>query len=209
MVFFRLLSSLSLLHYARMPNATRVKKIKQIIASRQRDFIVVLEDIHDPHNAAAVLRTAEAFGVVAVYFIFEREKYYNPRKLGKSSSASANKWLDIKIFRSTAGCARELRKSGYKIYATALGTNNESLFTVKFEKKIALFFGNEHRGLSEEALKLSHRRLVIPMRGMVQSLNISATAAICIYEASRQRRKSGKDIALRLKDRKTLLRKFL
>ncbi|MCL5435948.1 MAG: RNA methyltransferase [Patescibacteria group bacterium] len=179
-----------------MANARRIKKIKQVISSRQRDFIVVLEDIHDPHNAAAVLRTAEAFGVPQVYFVFEQEKPYNPRRVGRSSSASANKWLELKVFRSTEKCISALKKSGYKIYGTAISDNASSIFTHRFYGKVALFFGNEHRGLSETALRASDEKLVIPMRGMVQSLNISVTAAICIFEVSRQRRVSGKEFGL-------------
>ena len=192
-----------------MPNMIRVKKIKKIVASRQRDFIVVLQDIHDPHNAAAVLRTAEAFGVSAVYFIFEQEKYYNPKRVGKSSSSSANKWVDITVFRSTQDCVRKLKKLRYKIYATTLEKNVESIFTLKFGQKVALFFGNEHRGLSEEAIKLADSALLIPMRGMVQSLNISVTAAICIYQVSRQRIMSGKNFSLRRKDQIQLLKALL
>jgi len=160
------------------------------MARRQPGLVLVLEDIHDPHNAAAVLRTAEGFGVGTVYFIFEREKYYNPKKIGKTSSASANKWLDIKVFRSTRDCVADLKNSGYRIFATALSEDSISLFETKFyHGKLALLFGNEHRGLSEEAINLADKKLIIPMRGMVQSLNISVTAAICIFEVTRQRGK--------------------
>lgn len=149
---------------------------------------MVLEDIHDPHNAAAALRTAEGFGIGTVYFIFEREKYYNPKRVGKTSSASANKWLDLKVFRSTASCIAALKRSRYRIYATTVDSAASSIFDCRFRGKVALLFGNEHRGLSARALRSSDETLTIPMRGMVQSLNISATAAICIFEVSRQRR---------------------
>lgn len=191
-----------------MTSAVRLEKIRKIIASRQRDFVVVLEDVHDPHNAAAVLRTAEAFGVPAVYFIFEREKAYNPRRVGKASSASANKWVDAKVFRSTKECLAGLKRSGYRICATALDSASRSIFSCRFDKKVALLFGNEHRGLSEQALNLADDRLMIPMRGMVQSLNISVTAAICIYEVSRRRAKSGKNFALSLREQKALFKRL-
>ena len=192
-----------------MATGIRAQKIKKVIASRQRDFIVVLEDVHDPHNAAAVLRTAEAFGVTSVYFIFEREKYYNPRRVGKSSSASANKWLDIKTFRSTAECLRALKRSGYKIYATVIEKKAKSIFTIQFGEKVALLFGNEHRGLSEKAMDFADEKLIIPMRGMVQSLNISVTAAVCIYEVSRRRLKSGKVFKLPAREQKQFFSKLL
>jgi tRNA (guanosine-2'-O-)-methyltransferase len=185
-------------------NLRRVEKIKRVISSRQRDLIVVLEDVHDPHNAAAVLRTAEAFGVPAVYFIFEQEKYYNPKRVGKSSSASANKWLEFKVFRSTEQCLYALKKLGYTIFATTVASGADSIFKCRFRGKVALLFGNEHRGLSQQALSYSDRQLTIPMRGMVQSLNLSVTAAICIYELTRQRQASGKKFTLSARAQKQL-----
>lgn len=190
-----------------MISQRRLKRIREVVGLRQRDFVVVLEDIHDPHNAAAVLRTCEAFGIASVYFIFQQEKSYNPKKVGKSSSASANKWLDIRVFRSTAECLRGLKRAGYVFFATALQARAQSIFQADFaRKKIALLFGNEHRGLSQAALQGSDKILKIPMRGMVQSLNLSVTAAICVYEVTRQRLASRKRITLSPRQQR-LLRK--
>jgi tRNA (guanosine-2'-O-)-methyltransferase len=174
-----------------MISEKRLNKIKTVAARRQSGLAVVLEDIHDPHNAAAVLRTCDAFGIQDVYFIFQQEKYYNPKKIGKSSSSSANKWLTFHIYRSTKECLKDLKKQGYKIYATILDEKAENLYKIKFsEKKIAILLGNEHRGLTLPAAELADKKIYIPMQGMVQSLNLSVTAAIMIFEASRQRRKN-------------------
>lgn len=152
-------------------------------------MVIVLEDIHDPHNAGAILRSAEVFGIGAVYFIFEKEKPYNPKKVGKVSSASANKWLKIKIFHSTRAGFSALKRLGYRVFATSLTPDSSSIFATDFSKgKLAIVFGNEHRGLSEFALKHSQARLVIPVSGMVQSLNVSVAAGICIFEVTRQRK---------------------
>lgn len=190
---------------------TREKKIKEVI-NRRRQAVVVLEDIHDPHNAAAVMRSCEAFGVYKVCFIFEKEKRYNPKRVGKISSASANKWLEIEVFSSTKECFLKLKKKGYKIIVTALDEKAVGLDKVSLENpKIALVFGNEHRGVSEQAIKLANETVYIPMQGMVQSLNISVTAAICIYEMwSRQSKKMAKNKAFLSKTERTkLLKKWL
>ena len=81
------------------PTNRRLQKIQAVAKSRQNG-VIVLEDIHDPHNAAAVLRTADAFGIQKIYFIFNKQERFNPRKIGKATSSSANKWLDFEVFTS-------------------------------------------------------------------------------------------------------------
>lgn len=96
---------------------SRQEKIERVIENR-REGVVVLEDIHDPHNAGAVCRSCDAFGWQKVYLIFDKEKQFNPKRIGKASSSSANKWLTFKIFKSTKECFEELKKDGFEIYAT-------------------------------------------------------------------------------------------
>lgn len=187
----------------------RLRKIEDVVRNRQRDFVLVLEDIHDPHNAEAILRTADAFGVQKVYFIFENQEYYNPAKIGKSTSSSANKWLDFEIFRSTKDCMAKLQQEGYTVVATVLDQNAESLLEFETQdKKIALMLGNEHGGLSAEAIQLADRAIFISMRGMVQSLNVSVTAAICLWEMTRQRVVSKVDFSLDHKEQIKLVNSF-
>jgi tRNA (guanosine-2'-O-)-methyltransferase len=170
----------------------RLARIKSVAAGRQQG-VIVLQDIHDPHNAAAVFRTADAFGVQKIYLIFEQGRRFNPRRVGKATSASANKWLDFEVFYSTKKCFDQLKRQGYNIVATVLDAKAKSIFKIKFTSpKIALCFGNEHAGLSPLAIVLSDVHIYIPMRGFVQSLNLSVTAAICLYEMSRQRNFSKK-----------------
>lgn len=191
-------------------NPRRLQKITDVVKNRQAGIVAVLEDIHDPHNAAAILRTCDALGIQNVYFIFEQTKKYNPRRVGRVSSSSANKWLDYTSFDSTEACFAALHKDGYEIVVTALGKRAQNLFNADLRgKKIALVIGNEHRGVSETAIKLADRLLLIPMRGMVQSLNVSVAAAICLYEITRQRAASGKNFHLAPKERKKLMESFL
>ncbi|KKQ30734.1 MAG: tRNA methyltransferase [Candidatus Shapirobacteria bacterium GW2011_GWE1_38_10] len=166
---------------------TRQEKIKKIINNRQ-EGVIVLENIADPHNAAAVWRTADAFGFQKIYLVYSKEKIINPKRIGKASSSSANKWLSFKIFKNIDECYQELKKDGYKIYATVLDKEAKKISDNRYlGKKIAIVLGNEHRGLSEEAIKGADVKVYIPMKGMVQSLNISVTAAILMYEVDRQR----------------------
>lgn len=171
----------------------RAAKIQRLVENRQQG-IIVLEDISDPHNAAAVLRSCDAFGFHQVFFIFHEERGFNPEKIGKLTSASANKWLEFEIFDSTTACFDRLRDLGYLTVATALTDQSESIFEIDLtEPKLALVFGNEHRGLSEEALARCDKTLLIPMQGMVQSLNLSVTAALCMFETTRQRRQFSRE----------------
>ena len=177
----------------------RQRKIRKVIENRQ-EGVIVLENIADPHNAGAVWRTADAFGFQKIYMVYSKEKPINPKKIGKASSSSANKWLSFKIFDSIEKCYTELKKDGFKIYATVLDKEAKSLQSTIFNLQSSIFnlqssrtavvFGNEHRGLSDEAIKGADEKIYIPMKGMVQSLNISVTAGIVMYELDRQRRKN-------------------
>lgn len=169
-----------------MASETRKAKIEQVVARRQAGLVVVLEDIHDPHNAEAILRSCDAFGVQDVYLIFDKEKPFNPQKLGKQSSSSANKWLTFHVFRSTRECVEQLKKQDYTVVATTLG--GKSLFESKLGTgKVALFVGNEHSGLSKEAIELADMNVTVPMQGMVESFNVSVAAALFLFEITRQR----------------------
>jgi tRNA (guanosine-2'-O-)-methyltransferase len=188
----------------------RQNRLRDVAAQRQRGIIIVLEDIHDPHNVAAILRTCDAFGVGDVALVYEKEQYANPKRVGKSSSSSANKWLDFMVYRSSEACAAALTKKGYAIYATTLGMGAVPIEKANFAKEpIALVVGNEHRGVSDAMRQAAEVLVHIPMRGMVQSLNVSVTAAICLYELTRQWEASGKDFLLSAKEQKKLVKDFL
>jgi len=160
------------------------------VNSRQKYLTVVLENIHDAHNVSAILRTAESVGVDRVFLIYNIEPF--PR-ISKVSSASAKKWVELVKFKSVEECYSELRKEKYKIYSTYMGISKKSfsLYDLDLTGRTALVFGNEHRGLSDEAVKFSDKNFLIPMKGMVQSLNVSVSAAVCLYEALRQRENIG------------------
>lgn len=166
----------------------RLKKITKVLSSRQFDLQLVLEEIHDPHNVSAILRTCDAVGVQNVSLIYNVNKF--PR-ISRISSASAKKWVDIKRFDSVEECFDFFRKQNYKIFATALNANSESIYQTDFTEKVVIVLGNEHTGVSEHAMKYADSCIYIPMNGMVQSLNVSVAAAVILYEAYRQRQTKG------------------
>lgn len=193
-----------------MPTQARIETIRRVAAQRQRGLAVVLEDIHDPHNAEAVLRTCDAVGVQDAYFVFEREEYYDPRRIGKQSSGSANKWVDCHIFHSTAACIARLKALRYESVAAVVEGADEWIHASDFTgQRLALWFGNEHAGLSPAAIAAADRRVSIPMRGMVRSLNVSVTAAIFLYEVARQRRANPSAYRLTLDEVEQLCKAFL
>jgi tRNA (guanosine-2'-O-)-methyltransferase len=166
----------------------RIEKIKWVLSKRQPSLRVVLENIHDPHNVSAIFRTCDAAGIPKVSLVYNVEKF---PKIGKKSSASAYKWIEREKYKTVEECYNKLKKEKYVIYASSLNSDAKSLYDLDFTKKSVLVFGNEHRGLSKEAEELANERFYIPMFGMVQSLNVSVSAAISIYEAVRQRKNIG------------------
>jgi tRNA (guanosine-2'-O-)-methyltransferase len=167
-----------------MKGERRLRKLREVLRRRQPDLTVVMENIHDPHNVSAMLRSCDAAGVWEVQLIYTTEKF--PR-IGKKSSASAGKWVGRRSFGSVDACYGQLRKEGFRIYATHLGEPSRSLYEVDLTQRCAIVFGNEHRGVSDEAAEKADGTIHIPMFGMIQSLNVSVACAITLYEALRQR----------------------
>jgi len=174
----------------------RVARLKEV-ASRRIHDIIVLENIHDPHNAAAALRNCDAFGIQEVHIIFETEKMFNPEKLGKLTSASANKWLTVKTWKTTEECFSDLKKRGFTIIATAIDEKAESFDTFELPKEPCAFvFGNEGFGITETAKKRADILLYIPMFGFVDSLNLSVTVGVVTHWLSNKRRTQNNSLYL-------------
>jgi len=166
----------------------RRQRMINVLQRRQPDLTVVLENVHDPHNISAVLRSCEAVGIGEVHLIYTVEE--RP-KLSRVVAAGTLRWLDVVNHRSIEECFAALRERGFTIYATHLDDNRLELFDLDLTQPSALVFGNEQRGVSPEAVEASDATMIIPMMGMVQSLNISVACAVTLYEALRQRRAAG------------------
>jgi tRNA (guanosine-2'-O-)-methyltransferase len=168
----------------------RSDKFQKVLSCRQSDLAIVMENVHDPHNISAVMRTCDAVGIQDIYVInsiMPKHSYFGPK-----SSSSAAKWLTVHQFSSLEECLPVLRARFKKIYTTHLSGDAVSLYEVDFTKEsIALVFGNEHDGVSEEMRRLADGNIIIPQVGMIQSLNISVACAISIYEAYRQKKNAG------------------
>jgi tRNA (guanosine-2'-O-)-methyltransferase len=168
----------------------RKLKMETVLNKRQPDLVIVMENVSDPHNIGAVMRSADSVGVQDIYVIntlISEEEF----KI-KRSAASAEKWLTIKHFDSVDACMTELKERGLKIWATHLGISAEPLYSVDLTQAIALVFGTERKGISDELLKYCDGNFIIPQVGMIQSLNISVACAVSLYEAFRQRQIAGK-----------------
>jgi len=167
-----------------MVTERRTERMKRILNFRQTDLTVVCENIHDPHNVSAMLRSCDAVGVNTVHLLYTSETF---PKLGKKSSASAKKWLDCKQHRNHQELQKSLKDQNMKIYATYIDPTAKSIFDVDWTQPSAIIMGNEHRGVSSEALDIADQMIFIPMFGMIESLNVSVATAVTLYEACRQR----------------------
>ena len=178
----------------------RKAKILRVLNNRQPDLTVILENVHDPHNISAVMRTCDAVGVQEIYVLNSRIGMH--QKFGKRSSASAAGWLTIHQFEDTEACMAAVKKSYDRIYATHLGETAKSLYQLDLTERVALVFGNEHDGITEETLAHCTGNFIIPQVGMIQSLNISVACAVSLYEAYRQRELKGMYNESRMPDTK-------
>ncbi|MCX7736824.1 MAG: RNA methyltransferase [Candidatus Kapabacteria bacterium] len=174
--------------YPRTPE--RMEKLRKVLEKRQPDLTLVIENVDDPHNVSAVVRSCDAVGVYDVCLVYTEGREFP--ELGAKSSASAKKWLNFRKFRSIKECYEELRKENKKIYTTHLNRESKSLYDLDLTQPVALVFGNEHSGVSDEAVELADGNFLIPQVGVIQSLNISVACAVSLYEAFRQRQIAGK-----------------
>lgn len=167
----------------------RAAKIERMKRLRQPGLGLVLENVNDPHNIYACLRSADAAGVGHVYIIHDSFSLHWHES--KRMSASAVKWLELHVFSDTASCMEAVTKRYQRILGTYLGEDAPSLYELELTESTALVFGNESNGISETMRKYVDKNFRIPMMGMVQSLNISVACAVSLYEALRQRQLAG------------------
>jgi tRNA (guanosine-2'-O-)-methyltransferase len=178
-----------------MPTPERIAKIARVLAHRQADLRVVLENVTIAHNASAVMRTCDAAGVLHLDMIAPNPELLRPNK---AISTRADKWLEIAVHEGPAACLEPLKRAGVEILATHLREDSVPYTDVDLTGPVALVFGSEAEGISDEALAFADRVIRIPMLGMVQSLNLSVSVAVILYEALRQRAVKGRSEGSRL-----------
>jgi tRNA (guanosine-2'-O-)-methyltransferase len=167
----------------------RNERLTSVLNNRQPDLTVVLENVFDPHNISAVMRTCDAVGIQDIYIL--NHKIPPHRKWGAKSSSSAAKWLTIHQYTDAEACFIELRKYYKKIYTTHLSTDAVGMHELNLTEPVALVFGNEHSGVSDEIIAMADGNFIIPQVGIIKSLNISVACAVTLYEAFRQKNIAG------------------
>jgi tRNA (guanosine-2'-O-)-methyltransferase len=167
----------------------RRNKLVQVLHQRQPNLTVVMENVQDPHNISAVMRTCDAVGIQDIYIL--NTKIPRHAKFGPKSSSSATKWLTVHYYDNAADCFAALRQQYHCILTTHLAADAVNVYDIDFTGSVALVFGNEHEGVSEEIRALADGNFIIPQMGIIQSLNISVACAVSIYEAMRQKIQAG------------------
>jgi tRNA (guanosine-2'-O-)-methyltransferase len=170
----------------------RQDRIKEILKNRTRHINVVLEDLYQPHNASAVMRSADAFGVQDIHIIENRNTFISERRI----SAGSEKWLTLYRYRgenSSQLCIEKLKSEGYLIAATTPRDVAVDIRELDVNQKISLIFGTELTGLTDIAMDLADVKVRIPMYGFTESYNISVSAALSLYELSTRMREERSD----------------
>lgn len=169
---------------------TREKKFRNVVKSRQPNITVILEDVHDMHNVGAVMRSCDSIGVGEIFVLYT-DTQKQTLVVGKRTSAGSKKWMDVHFYTDREACFKHIRSKYDTIVATHLGKSAKSIYEMDLTGSVALLFGNEQLGVSEESLKYADANMVIPQVGMTSSLNISVACAVTLYEAYRQRMVQG------------------
>lgn len=167
----------------------RLHKLTEVLKKRQIDITIVLENVFDPHNISAVMRTCDAVGIQEIHILNTRIPRH--KKWGARSSSSAAKWLTIHQYEEVDACFSKLRKDYGRILTTHLASDAVPLHALDLTQSVALVFGNEHSGVSDEIRSLADGNFMIPQVGIIQSLNISVACAVTLYEAFRQKELAG------------------
>lgn len=165
----------------------RLKRIVEVLKRRQRDLRVFVENVRNEHNFSAILRTCDAVGVMYVHYYYEGESL----PINRGISRGSERWVVLVREEDTLEGLRRLKAEGYQILATHLGAESVDFREVDYTRPTVVVLGNEDEGVSDAVLEVADRNIVIPMYGMVQSLNVSVANALILYEAQRQRLKAG------------------
>ncbi|MFT4273923.1 MAG: tRNA (guanosine(18)-2'-O)-methyltransferase TrmH [Pantoea sp.] len=168
-------------------NDQRFARIREMLALRQHDLTVCMEQVHKPHNVSAVIRTADAVGIHEVHAVWPSVRM----RTMVSASAGSNSWVKVKTHRNIAEAVSHLKTQGMQVLATNLSAKAVDFREIDYTRPTCILMGQEKTGITAEALALADQDIIIPMVGMVQSLNVSVASALILYEAQRQRQNAG------------------
>jgi tRNA (guanosine-2'-O-)-methyltransferase len=187
----------------------KIQRMNDVLAMRSRRIVVVLEDIYHTHNASAVLRSCDCFGIQDIY-TFEKRNRLN---ISKSISMNSHKWLTINRIKDRGGSnlasgLNLLKSGGYRV-AAATPHAGMTIHELPLDSKLALLFGSEKEGLSNEALHISDYTFRIPMYGFTESFNLSVSVALSLFELTGRLRASDIDWKLSDDEKERLLLEWL
>ncbi|MFN3266411.1 MAG: tRNA (guanosine(18)-2'-O)-methyltransferase TrmH [Deinococcales bacterium] len=165
----------------------RQNRVRAVLDKRQPDLTVLLEHVHKPHNLSAILRSCDAVGVLEAHIVAleGRVPTFN------ETSAGSDKWLPLHQHPNTQNAFSSLRSKGFNVIAAHLSDTALDYREWDYTQPTAVLLGAEKWGVSSEAANLADAHIIIPMQGMVQSLNVSVAAAVVLFEAQRQRLEAG------------------
>ncbi len=165
----------------------RFARLKQTLNNRQTDLTVVMENVHKPHNFAAIVRSCEAVGVPVAHAMHREGKLTNHAH----TSAGSNKWVEVKSYTNMDEPLTHLRAQGYQLLTAHLDASAVDFRNIDYTQPTAIIMGSELHGISEHTAALADQSIVIPMMGLTESLNVSVATALILFEAQRQRQAAG------------------
>ena len=165
----------------------RLKTVDAVLARRQPDLTVLLEQIYKPHNFSAIIRSCDAVGIPSVHAVAHQRGVPEYTHI----SSGAHKWVEVETHKNVSTAFKELKANGFQIVVTHLSSQAVDFRSLDYCKPTALVFGTEKFGVSSEALIMADAEVIIPMLGMTPSLNVSVACAVLLYEVQRQRQQAG------------------
>lgn len=165
----------------------RFRRLQRVLSRRQPDLTVLMEGVHKPHNLSAVVRSCDAVGVLEVHSVAADA----PPELHRAVSAGASEWVPLRSWAAIEGAAAHLAAGAHQLVAAHPDPRAVDFRALDYTRPTCFVVGSELRGLSARALDLVDQTVVVPMAGMVRSLNVSVATAVLLYEAQRQREAAG------------------
>jgi len=164
----------------------RLNKMKKILNTRQNTLRVFMDYVYSPHNLSAIVRTCDAVNVGKLYYRHQKKV-----RLNNEITMGAHKWLFTEYVEDIEQFYKDIKEKGYQVVVTLLDEDTIDFREVDYTKPTLIVLGNEVDGASEVSIKYADKKVIIPMYGMSQSLNVSVANAIILYEAERQRKAKG------------------
>lgn len=165
----------------------RFEKIKDVLRKRQTDLTVIMDHVQKPHNFNAIIRTCDSVGIQEVHYIPVKEGFRQLNYFAKGSQ----KWVEAQRHESFSNVAKQLKKEGFQLLAAHFSNEAVDYREVDYTQPTAVVMGTELEGISDETAKIVDKHIIIPMQGMVASLNVSVASAVILFEAQRQRKNAG------------------